>query len=330
MESIFGNSNSEEIISKKIRHIANIEFKPLFIERYSKLTDWEKFREYSLRYLRRSIRVNTLKIGIRELYERLTKDWVLQPIPWCKEGFWIEHRHSERRDIGNLVEHVLGYIYLQEAVSMIPPLVLNPKPGEVILDLCAAPGSKSTQIAALIKNKGILVVNDINRLRLKPLTLNLQRVGATCSIITMMQGQFLKQKNQYDRVLIDAPCSGTGTIRKSLKTIKIWNPGMVKRLSKQQKQLIAVGFEALKPGGVLVYSTCTLEPEENEEVVDFLLNKYPNAKVEPVELNIKRSPAVLEFEGKSYNKEISKALRLWPQDNDTEGFFVCRIRKTIS
>ena len=132
-----------------------IEFKDKFIERYSQLTDFEKFKEYSLSFLRRSIRVNTLKITIPELKKRVeAQDWVLTPVPWCKEGFWVEHKGG-RRDIGNLIEHTLGYFYVQESASMIPPLVLNPQPGETILDIAASPGSKTTQIAALMKNQGI-------------------------------------------------------------------------------------------------------------------------------------------------------------------------------
>src|SRR3989338_10807106 len=106
---------------------SKIEFKEKFIERYSKLTDWNIFKDTSLSFLKRSIRTNTLKISIKELKERLEKNWVLEQIPWCKEGFWIEHEKKERRDIGNLIEHSLGYFYTQEAASMIPPIVLEPK-----------------------------------------------------------------------------------------------------------------------------------------------------------------------------------------------------------
>jgi 16S rRNA C967 or C1407 C5-methylase (RsmB/RsmF family) len=143
-----------------------------------------------------------------------------------------------------------------------------------------------------------------------------------------MEGQWFKKSGiEFDKVLVDAPCSGTGTIRKSLKTIGIWNPDMVRRLSITQKQLIETGFNLLKENGTLVYSTCSLEPEENEEVVDFLINKYENAKLQEIKLNLKRSHAVLEFERKKYNEEIKNCLRIWPQDNDTEGFFIAKIKK---
>ncbi|MBW2972137.1 hypothetical protein KY359_03820, partial [Candidatus Woesearchaeota archaeon] len=117
------------------------------------------------------------------------------------------------------------------------------------------------------------------------------------------------------------------TIRKSLKTIEMWNPKLASHLAKTQRALLRTGFSVLKPGGTLVYSTCTLEPEEDEGVVDWLLSKEQGAKLEEIKLNIKRSDAVVEFEGKRYSDEVKKCLRIWPQDNDTEGFFVAKIRK---
>ena len=302
-----------------------IEFKDKFIDRYKQLTDWDRFKEYSLSFLRRSIRVNTLKISIPELKKRL-KDWGLEQIPWCKEGFWIEHKEG-RRDIGNLTEHTLGYFYVQEAVSMIPPIVLDPKPGEFVLDIAASPGSKASQIAQYMKNKGILIANDYKHDRMKPLDINLQRMGITNAIMTLMEGRYFKEF-QFDKVLVDAPCSGTGTIRKSLKTLRIWNPNMVRRLTATQRQLIETGFNNLKKGGVMVYSTCSLEPEEDEGIVSYLLEKYSDAKLEEIKLTgLKKSPAILEFENKKFDPEVQKCLRLWPQDNDTEGFFVAKIKK---
>ena len=304
----------------------DIEFKDEFVERYSKLTDFEEFKKYSLQYLRRSIRVNTLKISAKELKKKIENDWELTQIPWCKEGFWIKNKHSERRDIGNMIEHSLGYFYVQEAASMIPPIVLEPKPGEIVLDMCASPGSKSSQIAAMMENKGILIANDYKGIRLNPLGINIQKSGLTNCIITLMMGQWFKNI-KFDKILVDAPCSGTGTIRKSFKTLRIWNPNMIRRLAGTQKQLIENAFNHLKENGILVYSTCSLEPEENEGVVDFLLGKYNNAKLEDIKLSIKRSNPILEFEGKRYNPEIKKCLRIWPQDNDTEGFFIAKIKK---
>jgi len=305
--------------------IQDITIKQGFQERYSQLTDWTAFITCSTKFLRRSIRVNTLKTTISDVKKSM-KNWNLTPIPWCKEGFWIEHI-TGRRDIGNTLEHQLGLVYVQEAASMIPPIVLDPKPGDKVLDMCAAPGSKASQIAAMMKNKGTLVANDYTGIRIKPLGLNLQRCGVSNEIVTIMHGHRFKNM-EFDKILVDAPCSGTGTVRKSLKTLKIWNANMVKRLAATQKQLLFTAFNNLKIGGTLVYSTCTLEPEENEGVIDFLLNKCPDARLEKIEINgVKRSNPILLFEDKKYHQDIKKCLRIWPQDNDTEGFFIAKITK---
>ncbi len=306
-----------------------IVFKQTFVEHYSRLTDWELFKKYSLSFLRRSIRVNTLKTTVKAMTKALEKDWMLTPIPWCKEGFWIEHHgigDEKRRDVGNLIEHALGLIYVQEAASMIPPLVLEPQPGEVILDMCAAPGSKTTQIAQYMHNNGVLVANDFTYQRLQALGLNIQRAGIQNVVITEMRGHLFKGF-AFDRVLVDAPCSGTGTIRKSLKTLLLWNRHGIKQLAGQQRQLIETAFNNLKSGGILVYSTCSNEPDENEAVVSFLLEKYPDAICEEIKLPLKHGHVIMEFEGEQYHSSTKHCLRLWPQDNDTEGFFVAKIRK---
>jgi len=296
-------------------------FKEKFIERYSQLTDFELFKECSLMPLRKSIRVNTLKIPIQEIKNRL-QNFSLEPISWCKEGFFIKGK-----GIGNLIEHALGYIYIQEAASMIPPLALAPEETDLVLDIAAAPGSKTTQLASIMHNKGSIIANDVEIPRLKALSINLQRCGVLNTIITFQQGRYFKNF-QFDKILLDAPCSGTGAIRKSLKTLLMWNPNMIRRLAGMQKQLIKTAFQNLKENGILVYSTCSLEPEENEAVIDYLLKEFDAAKLEKINLPLKSSPAVLEFEKNKYHPCIKDCFRIWPQDNDTEGFFVAKIRKS--
>ncbi len=307
---------------KQIPGTEKLEFKEKFIERYKKITDFNKFKEHSLAYLRKSIRVNTLKISVNELKKRLEKNFRLEQIPWIKEGFYI---FGERTDIGNLIEHSLGYFYVQEAASMIPAVVLDPKEDDLILDMAASPGSKTTHLAAIMKNKGLIIANDPDIKRLKALQINLQRCGVLNTIITRMNGLAIKNV-KFDKILLDAPCSGTGAIRKSLDTINIYNVNMIKKLARMQGLLIENAYNLLNDNGILVYSTCSLEPEENEEVVDNLIRKY-NCKIEKIKLNIKKSEAVLDFEGKNYSEEVKNCLRIWPQDNDTEGFFVAAIRK---
>jgi len=316
----------------------NVDVKKRFEDHYRILLgeDYDKFMNYSTSYIRKCIRVNTLKADIEEVRKMLSDRWILEPIPWCKEGFWITYKDGKRFDLGNLIEHHLGYVYVQESASMIPPVVLDPQPGETVLDLCAAPGSKTTQIAMYMHNKGILIANDIAGARLRALGMNMQRCGVRNAVQTMMQEHRFKRISEehpefrFDRILVDAPCSGTGTIRKSLKTIIMWNSLGITKLSKIQKNLIDLAFNLLKPNGVMVYSTCTIEPEENEAVVSYLLDKYPNAKLELIdfkELGINTTKPILKFEDLVINPEVSKCLRIHPYDNDTEGFFVAKIRK---
>lgn len=296
-------------------------FKEKFVERYSQLTDFEKFKEYSLKQNRKSIRVNTLKISV-EKFKKEFSNLKLKQIPWCKEGFFI---NSSRTDLGNLFGHSMGYFYVQEASSMVPVEALTPK-NEFILDMAAAPGSKTTQMAAKMGNKGMIVANDSSYTRLRALTMNLQRSGVTNTIISLMEGRFFS-KFEFDKILLDAPCSGTGTLRKSPNTIKEWYPNIAKRVAGVQKQLIKTAFNNLKVGGTLVYSTCTLEPEENEGIISYLLEEFSDAKLEKINVGINSSKPILEFEGKEFNKEVKKCLRIWPQDNDTDGFFVAKIKK---
>lgn len=297
------------------------KFKEKFLEHYSKLTNIDKFCEYCIKPLNKSIRVNTLKISIKELKEKLN-EYNFKQVPWCKEGFWIK---GPRTDLGNLMEHSLGYFYVQEAASMIPPEILQPKEDDLVLDLAAAPGSKTTQMAAMMKNKGIIIANDIKYDRLKALSINLQRLGILNTIITLKSNYGFKGM-MFDKILLDAPCSGSGAIRKSLRTLQIWNQRMLINLSNTQKRLILNAFDSVKEGGTLVYSTCSIDPEENEAVINFLL-KNREAKLEKIDLDVKKSEIVLDYEKENYNDEIKKCLRIWPQDNDTEGFFVAKIRK---
>ncbi len=316
----------------------NVDIKKRFEEHYQLLLgkDYDTFMNYSLSYIRKCIRVNTLKSTVEDVRARLESRWNLEPIPWCPEGFWIEFKNGKRFDLGNLIEHHLGYVYIQESASMIPPVVLDPQPGEVVLDMCAAPGSKTSQIAMYMQNKGILIANDVSGARLKALGMNLQRCGIRNTVMTMMQEyRFAKlaQENpafRFDRILVDAPCSGTGTIRKSLKTIMMWNPSGITKLSKIQKNLIEIAFGMLKESGTMVYSTCTIEPEENEAVVSYLLSKYPNAQLLDIDserLGITRTPAVTKFNNLFIDPRVEKCLRIHPYDNNTEGFFVAKIQK---
>ena len=183
-----------------------------------------------------------------------------------------------------------------------------------------------------MKNTGTLIANDVNFGRIRILATNLERCGVSNTIITRKQGFDLckKLKQQgflFDKILLDAPCSGEGTLRSSLATYKMWNLQSVKNLSNIQKALFASAIELLKPNGEIVYSTCTHAPEENEEGIDFILKKFDNIKIETINLPIKCRAGITKWEDKNYSKEVEKSCRIYPQDNDTEGFFIGKLKK---
>lgn len=298
------------------------QINPEFYRRYSRIDNTDEFYEYMVKPLRTSIRINTLKIDVEDVVERLSEEFELQKVPWCEEGFFIDSEN-----LGNTIEHQLGLIFVQEASSMIPAVVMDVEPETIVLDMAASPGAKTTQIAQYMENEGCIIANDVKVGRINILISNLQRCGVLIAKVTMKDGRFFKRyPNTFDAVLLDAPCSNIGMIRKNFKYLKLWKYKDVLGYSKLQKSLILAAYTALKPGGVLVYSTCTLDPLENEEVVDYLLSNT-DAEVERIGINVKSHKPILEFDGKEYNEEIKKCLRIHPQDNDSEGFFVAKIVK---
>lgn len=313
-----------------------LELKPAFIERMRKLLDESDFEKY-IKSLDQdtqvSIRCNTLKISPKELLKRLEeKGWKISQ-PW-KNNPEIMMIDSELNpgELGRALEHMLGYYYIQDLASMLPVLALEPKPGELILDMCASPGSKTTQIASFTENKGTIIANEVSLGRVKILASNLERCGCSNAIITRKDGialckRFQKSKIMFDKILIDAPCSGEGTLRSSPKTSIMWNPKTITSLSKLQKSMVESALEILKPNGVIVYSTCTHAPEENEEVLDYILSKHSNIKIESIKLPVKCREGVTSWEDKKYNKEVTKSCRIYPQDTGTEGFFVSKLKK---
>ncbi len=293
-----------------------------FYERYSLLEDTDEFWEFIIRSLRQSIRVNTLKAPLDVVVERLSEEFELEPVPWVEEGFFINSDN-----LAGVPEHGLGLIFGQEASSMIPPVVLDPKPGELVLDMAAAPGSKTGQMAQYMKNGGCIIANDPQLERANVLIANLNRMGVLNTLVTTRDGVYFgRYEDSFDRILLDAPCSSVGMIRKRWKFLTDWRMKRVLRYMNIQKKLILAAYRALKPGGVLVYSTCTLDPLENEEVVDYLLRKT-DALLEKINLPVRTSEPVFEWEGREYSSELKKVLRIHPNDNDTEAFFVAKIIK---
>ena len=313
------------------------ELKPLFLERIKKLLpndeDLNSFLEILKKPLIKSIRCNTLKISPEELKKRLESlGWIIeQPFEENPEIMIIKNE-LKPGELGRSLEHILGYYYVQEIASMLPVLALRPEPGELVLDLAAAPGSKTTQLAAFMKNTGAIIANDINLKRLKILASNMERCGVLNAIITKKDGIVLCKRLKengflFDKILVDAPCSGEGTLRSSPVTYEMWNPKTIKILSRLQKALLASAIGILKPHGEIVYSTCTHAPEENEEVVNFVIKEFQDVKIESINLPIKYRSGITEWNGNNYNQEVKKSCRIYPQDNDTEGFFIAKFRR---
>ncbi|NLI99259.1 RsmB/NOP family class I SAM-dependent RNA methyltransferase [bacterium] len=287
----------------------------------------DEFLPALLRPPSQTLRLNTLKASREGILESLSYLDIVEA-PWNDLVFRVRS-HSK---LGNLLEHFLGLIYVQDSSSTMPVTVLDPQPGETILDIAAAPGSKTTQIAAAMKNTGVLVANDANGKRIPALTSNLDRSGVLNTVVTNIPGQsfgYMKPET-FDRILVDAPCTSEGTLSRSLSALEIWSDGTVERLSYLQKKLILSAYYSLKAGGTIVYSTCTFEPEENEGVICHLLKHFPEAQVEPVVLEgVPLRKGYTSWRGEEYDQRSANVARVFPHEHDGEGFCIAKILKPL-
>jgi len=271
-----------------------------------------------------SVRVNTLKISVGEMRKIFDeKNWQHEKIPFIEEGFWIRTETGD--NISKTVEHSLGYFFSQNASSMVPPIALDAQQHEIILDLAASPGSKTTQMAAMMANTGCIVANDIRHQRLKALRGNLQRCGVMNAIVTKSYGEhFWTYRTKFGKMLLDVPCSATGTFNP-----RIWqetSEGGLIFLSRMQKRLLESAAKMLERDGIIVYSTCSLEPEENEENIDFAVRKLGMTAEKMRLKNVETVAGVTEWEGRSFADEVANSVRIAPSEK-MEGFFVCLLRK---
>lgn len=250
------------------------------------------------------------------------------PYEWAENGYTMETPVSLIRDSEPVMS---GAAFIQNAASWLPVLALDPQPGETILDVCAAPGGKTSHIAAITGNKAHITANDSSKARLLKMQANLERLGAQVDDMTLHDAQSLVRHTggqQFDRILIDAPCSGEGlrTID-SDKDVMGWSVAHIKRLQQEQRRIIGQAWQLLKPGGTLVYSTCTMAPEEDEAVVEYLLRSQEDATVIPLELQLpNRVPAVSSWNGRQFAPELQGCIRLKPS-KAIEAFFVCKLQK---
>lgn len=277
------------------------------------------------RPLRRSIRVNTLKISVEDFLALVAPySWQLTPVPWCAEGFWIERDDEDAVPLGSTAEHLSGLFYIQEASSMLPVAALfaDGNSPERVMDVAAAPGSKTTQIAARMGNRGAILANEFSASRVKVLHANISRCGIHNVALTHFDGRVFGAAlpEAFDAILLDAPCSGEGVVRKDPDALKNWSVESNLEIAATQRELIESAFHALRPGGTLVYSTCTLNRDENEDVCLWLKAQYPDA-VEFLPLNDLFASAQEAITQEGF-------LHVFPQIYDCEGFFVARLRKT--
>ncbi|MFW9971230.1 MAG: RsmB/NOP family class I SAM-dependent RNA methyltransferase [Candidatus Odinarchaeota archaeon] len=298
------------------------------IERYIQFLGFNETIEYleaNENPLIPSIRTNTLKISPSELRERLeNKGFKLEPIKWVPYAFKVLKTPF---NLGASHEFLQGYYYLQNVASMLPAIVLNPKSSDIVIDMCAAPGSKATHIAQLMGNKGTLILIDKNKNRIPALEVNLRRLGIINSLVLNFDAIKLRElKIKADKILLDAPCTGEGLIRQDKNRKKNKKFKDIEKLSSIQKKLLLAGLQMLKSSGELLYSTCSIGPEENELVVNEVLEQEPDFSVSEISESYGTNGLVSVY-GKSLREDLKNSQRLYPHIHDTIGFYFCLIRR---
>jgi len=297
--------------------------RPIGLNRYRPIIpEWERFVEACARPLPYVIRVNTLRISPDQLLSRLRSQGIgAEALPWEPTMIRLD------RPPGRLIEHWLGLFYVQEAAQALPVLVLDPKPGETILDMCAAPGGKATHIAARMENRGCLIANEPSGRRQQGLSANVNRLGVLNATITDYRGESFPTGARFDKILIDAPCSAEGTLRKTSSLGEGASESTIRRLARLQKRLILRAYDLLRPEGILVYSTCTFAPEENEAVVAHLLNER-GGHILPISLPFPAAAGLTEWMGEGFGAEMAGCARIYPHQIDSGGGFIARVKRT--
>ena len=230
--------------------------------------------------------------------------------------------------VGKTLEHALGKYYIQSLSSMIPPLILKPTAEDTAIDMCAAPGSKATQLAEMMGNSGTLYVNEPSIGRTKALAHNMDKLNVLNAGMLTSKGELISKHfdNYFDKVLIDAPCTGLGIVQKKQEVSNWWSENHASSLSETQFKLLVSGIKSAKIGAEILYSTCTLTLEENELVVDRILEKYP-VELMDIELPVKSHPGFTEYGERKLNPELAKTRRIIPWEINSEGFFIAKFRK---
>ena len=266
-----------------------------------------------------TFRVNTLHADA-DTVRRALQDagFQLERVPWSELGYILKNRNS--RALTETAVYRAGHIYVQSLSSMLPPLLLDPQPGETILDLTAAPGSKTTQMAALMRNQGKIVANDNNKPRFFKLMANVKMQGAACVECALFHGETIWRRygEVFDRVLVDAPCSGLGTLRRSPDLKFRQSPGSIEEFTRKQAAILASASRLLKKGGRLVYATCSILPEENQHIVQAFLAAHPGFALKPAGEILQQQKIALE---------MGDYLELRPHMHGTDGFFAAVLER---
>ncbi|MCX7708644.1 MAG: RsmB/NOP family class I SAM-dependent RNA methyltransferase [Clostridia bacterium] len=278
------------------------------------LQSYEKSRFYGLR-------VNSLKISVEE-FKRISP-FSLEPVPWTSDGFY----YPEGESPGRHPFYYAGLYYIQEPSAMLPGAVINAQPGDKVLDLCAAPGGKTVQMAAGMKGQGILVSNDISTERVKALVKNIELAGITNAVVTNDSPDRLANNfaEYFDKILIDAPCSGEGMFRKDEDAAKSWEKFKCQKCACMQWDILRSIDRMLKPGGNVVYSTCTFSPEEDEQMISAFLKEHDNYEFIDIQKIAGIAPGRPDWS--DGNPELEKTARLWPHRIKGEGHYVAMLHK---
>jgi len=298
------------------------------IERYLQflgIEDTIKLLKANEKSLTPSIRVNTLKITVSDLKKRLDqKGFKLEPIEWIPYAFKVI---KETYNLGSTHEFLQGYYYLQNIASMLPALILDSKPNDIVIDMCAAPGSKATHLAQIMKNEGTLILIDRNRNRIPALETNIRRMGIINSIVINMDAINLSKLNfKATKILLDAPCTGEGLIRQDPNRKKSRKLKDIEKMASIQKRLLKAGLNALKPDGELLYSTCSIAPEENELVVHAVLEEEKKFRISKISSTF-GVHGLTEVYGKYLKEDLKYSQRLYPHLHDTIGFYLCLLKR---
>lgn len=312
-----------------------LEKREQLLERLSALpgVDSAVFAQQLATPLRPSVRINPLKADPADTIATMKLlGWRGESVAWCEHAFTITAGFEQLRD--SLLTDA-GAIYIQNSSSWLPVLALDPQPGERVLDVCAAPGGKTSHIAALAQNKGTIVANDNSRPRLMRMQRNLERLGVQNVEFSLRDASQLARHlegEQFDRILLDAPCSGEGLIDlNKLKDLDTWSVAHIKRLGQLQKRILGQAWQLLRPGGTLIYSTCTTAPEENEVVIDWLLRRAPDAELREITIdNPRLTGGLTTWQSRTFSPEIIRTRRILPGDDGQEMFYVARLVKQTS